>query len=503
MNDRFTPIIVGTGQLVDREATVDQHIEPLDMLSRTSLSAIEDAGITQAQLATIDTLALVGVAGWHPKNAPGLVAEKLGAKPANCFTTGIGGQVGVTLTNFIAEKITRGESEFAIIGGCNNLKVLMKAISQKHQLNWARGGEGEATLVGGDEAGSSELEGKYGLSNPPDIYPLFENALRARLGLGLEAHRQRMGNLFTRFTEVAAKNPYAWFPTARSADELTTVTGTNRMISWPYPKYLNAILNTEQAASLIMMSVAMARKLGIAEDKWVYWLGGASSQEQAWWTSERPSFSQCPAMKDTSLSALHNSDASIDDIQHIDFYSCFPSAVQMACDMVGIDVTDSRGFTVCGGLPYAGGPASAYTLHSMASMVNKLKGKTSEKGLVTGNGWYLTKHAATVLSTDPHPAQQPKHGLMPDLPSSKMATDAQPANEKATGEATIETYTVKYGRDGEPERGIVLGRTDTGERFMANTVKDVELLKEFVSAEQIGARGKVAFVEGMSRFTPG
>lgn len=502
MNEDQTPIIVGTGQLVDREASVERHIEPLDMLVTVARSAADDAGLTSAELESIDTLALVGVAGWHPQNAPGFVAETLGAQPGNCYTTGIGGQVGVTLTNFIAQQISTGECEFAVIGGCNNLKVLIKAMSQQVKLEWARGGEGEATMVGGDEAGNSDLERKYGLINPPDIYPLFENALRARLGLSLDEHRQRMGNLFTRFTEVAADNPYAWFPTQRSADELTTVTAANRMISWPYPKYLNAILNTEQAASLIMMSVTKARKLGIPEEKWVYWLGGANSQEKAWWASERPDFAACPAMKDSTMSALYNSNVSMDKIQHIDFYSCFPAAVQMACHMLDLDVNDPRGFTVCGGLPYAGGPASAYTLHSMASMVAKLQGRTSEQGLVTGNGWFLTKHAATVLSTDPHSTGKLTNTLMPDLPSSNMATAACVVNEQAAGDATIEAYTVEYGRGGEPERGVVLGQTADGERFLSNTTTDIDFLKEFVTAEQVGRTGKVAFIDGMSTFKP-
>ena len=251
-----------------------------------------------------------------------------------------------------------------------------------------------------------------------------------------------------------------------------------------------------------MMSVARARELGIPESKWVYWQGGASSEEQAYWMSERPDFSVCPSLKDAALSALHNSARGIDDIHHFDFYSCFPVAVEMACDMLGIDIDDPRGFTVCGGLPYAGGPASAYTLHSMACMVDKLQNETSGKGLVTGNGWFLTKHAATVLSSEPHPSGEPVCGLMKDLPSSGMATEAHMVNEQATGEAIIETYTVNYARDGKPERGIVLGRTADGERFMANTIKDAGLLEQFVATEQVGARGKVKFVDGMSIFTP-
>ena len=494
------PVIIGAGQLVDHEADVDRHIEPLDMLTRVAASAGQDAGLDAKCLQKLDTIALVGIAGWHPDNSPDLVASKLGAHPARQFVTGTGGQVGITLLNFIASEIVKGESEFALVAGCNNLKVLMKAIGSGTQLSWTRGGTGVPLLVGGDEPGSSDLEGQYGLKQPPDIYPLFENAMRAKLGLSFEQHRQRMGNLFTRFTEVAADNTYAWFPTRRSADELTTVTKTNRMISFPYPKYLNAVLNTEQAAGVILCSVEKARALGIPEEKWVYWWGGAHSQEKAWWTSERPNFTECPSMKDTHISALANAGIEVPELDHFDFYSCFPVAVQMACEMLGIAVDDERGFTVTGGLPYAGGPASAYTLHSIAEMVHKLRENPGDKGLVTGNGWYLTKHSAAVLSSAPKESA-PRDGLIAELPSMQMQTAAEVVDTAAEGSATIESYTVAYDREGKPVRGIVLGRTDAGSRFLANTPDSLEFLEAFVAQEQIGARGQLKVREGMSLFS--
>ena len=63
----------------------------------------------------------------------------------------------------------------------------------------------------------------------------------------------------------------------------------------------------------------------------------------------------------------------VDDVDAFDFYSCFPVAVEVACDMLGLDESDPRGFTVTGGLPYAGGPGNAYTIHSLAAMVERLR----------------------------------------------------------------------------------------------------------------------------------
>lgn len=502
MSDENTPVIIGTGQLVDRDADIERHIEPLEMLTRVARGAAEDAGGGQRILTELDTVALVGIAGWHPQNPPNLVAQSVGAHPSHEYTTGTGGQVGITLVNHVANEIVEGRSQLALVAGCNNLKVLMKAIAVKRQLEWQRGGAGEPTMIGGDEPGNNELEGAYGLKQPPEIYPLFENALRAKLGLDFEAHNKRMGNLFSKFTEVAANNPYAWFPVRRSADELTTVTPQNRMIAFPYPKYLNAVLNTEQAAGMIICSAAKARALGIPEDKWVYWLGGANSQERAWWPSERPDFTQCPSMKDTHVSALKNASVSLKEVNHFDFYSCFPVAVEMACDMLGLDVEDSRGFTVTGGLPYAGGPASAYTLHSLAAMANRLAGTSGETGLVTGNGWYLTKHSAAVLSSSPREDGFPEEGLIDNLPSNDMETAPCPVDVEAQGEGKVEAYTVVYSRDGEPARGIVLGKTAEGKRFLANTPDDVDFLESFVAEEQVGTTGRLDRKGERVIFTP-
>jgi hypothetical protein len=104
------PVIIGTGQLVDREADIDQHIEPLDMLARVAHGARKDAELTEQDLQKLDTIALVGILGWHPDNAPNLVAEKIGAHPKHEYVSGTGGQVGVTLLNSMASEIVRGES---------------------------------------------------------------------------------------------------------------------------------------------------------------------------------------------------------------------------------------------------------------------------------------------------------------------------------------------------------------------------------------------------------
>lgn len=502
MSDDRTPVLVGTGQLVQRDADPREALEPLAMLEQVAGDAAADSGAGDRVLREIDTLALVSVAGWRAKNPPRVVAERLGAHPRHEYVTEAGGQIGVTLANFVGERITRGETRVALIAGCNNMRTLAKAQQQRVKLEWTEGGDGEPEVVGELQRGNSELESKYGLASPPDIYPIFENALRAARGLDLDTHRRRMGELFSRFTRVASSNPFAWFPIYRDPDELVTVTPQNRMIAYPYTKYLNAILNTDQAAGMLMLSVEAARELGIPEERWLYWWGGAQAKEEAWWPSERPSFARCPAMLDASTGALQNAGVAIDEIDQIDFYSCFPVAVEMAASQLGLSEDDPRGFTVTGGLPYGGGPASAYCLHSLATMAERLRAAPGDKGLVTGNGWYLTKHSGSVWSTERKPGELPSAQLPARRPSDATERAPVPVDEEAQGPGTVEAYTVLYDREGAPARGIVLGRTRDGKRFLANTPTDRTLLEDFVAVEEVGRQGKLSRQEGMSVFEP-
>lgn len=506
MSDERTPIVIGVGQLVQHDVDLREALEPLAMLETVSRLAAKDADGGEGLLRDLDAIALINIFGRRGpmSNMNRLLGERLGSKAKKEYVGEIGGQIGITLANFLAERITRGEMRLALLAGSNNMRTMARARREGVELDWTTGGEGTPEQVGELKRGNSELEAQYGLATPPEIYPIFENALRARRGLALAEHRERMGRLMSPFTEVAATNPHAWFPTYRSPEELTTVTPQNRMIAFPYPKYLNAILQTDQAAGLILCSVAAARAHGIPEDRWVYWWGGADAEEAAWWASERPDFAQCPAMLDSTSAALANAGVSLDNVDKIDFYSCFPVAVGMACEMLGLDESDPRGFTVTGGLPYAGGPASAYCLHSLASMVDSLRSEGGTTGLVTGNGWYLTKHAASVWSTERKPGELPRNELPARRASAERALKTAPATlaQAPQGEGVVEAYTVVFDREGGPERGIVLGRTADGKRFLANTPSDRSLLEDFVKIEEVGRGGRLSQRAGKTLFDP-
>ena len=86
----------------------------------------------------------------------------------------------------------------------------------------------------------------------------------------------------------------------------------NRMIGYPYPKLVNAIMEVDQAACVIMASAEKADALGIPADKRVY-LHGCADAADLWNPLDRVNYYSSPAIAacarenlaaDTSFMAL-------------------------------------------------------------------------------------------------------------------------------------------------------------------------------------------------------
>src|SRR5262249_43240161 len=159
-------------------------------------------------------------------------------------------------------------------------------------------------------------------------YPLFKNAIRAARGWDVEAHRLQLGTLCAAFTRVAAGHPQAWFPHVRSAREITDASTDNRPIAFPYTKRMSAIMDVDQGAAVLLTSVGMARRLGIPTERWVYLLGCGDAHDH-WLVSERVAYHRSPAIRAAGRAALTMAGVDIAAVEHLDLYSCFPSAVQI------------------------------------------------------------------------------------------------------------------------------------------------------------------------------
>lgn len=479
------PILVGVGQFTNRAASPDEVLEPLALMTEAARRAAEDAGLG-GHLREIDELTVINIISRSYQDPCGLLAERLGCTPRDRIYTAIGGNSPQWRVNETAARIARGEVRLALIAGAEAVAGAALARKAGVRLEWAPAGS--ADMVGDSRWGNNDVEQRHHALMPTAVYPLFENALRAHRGWSIDAHRAHLGALCERLAAVARDNPHAWFRDGKSAAEISTPGDGNRMIGWPYPKYMNAIMAVDQAAALLLTDTETARTLGIPPERWVYVVGCGDATDH-WFVSERVDFHSSPAIRAAGAAALAQARLSIDEIDCFDIYSCFPSAVQIGAEMLGIGLNDPRPLTVAGALPYHGGPGNNYVSHSIACMVERLRRRPGTRGLVTGVGWYLTKHTVGVYQS-----AAPAHAFERVDPRVYQATiDAEPhpvLAADAEGPATVETYTVTHDRDGNPALGIIVARLADGRRCWANAT-DPDFLARIEREELIGARGQV------------
>lgn len=499
MNEENQIVLIGVGQSVQREVSLDEARGPVDLMAAASRLAAEDSTLGTRLFAELSLVATVDAFAWQPANAARLLADAVGASPRRLVHSTVGGNTPQAYVAWLAEEIRAGRAGTCLLAGVNVVASMTQARKAGVRLDWPTGGGEAAERFGQDRPGGTDYENAHGLFLPANTYPLFENALRARRGLSVRDHALAIGRMFSRFTQVAAANPNAWFPVERSAEELVTPSAANRWVSFPYTKYLNAVMAVDQAAAVIVTSAAEARRLGVPEERQVWFLGGGAASEDPWNVSERPRLDACPAMAFAAEQALARAGVEVADLDFFDLYSCFPVAVELACEGLGIAEDDPRGLTCTGGLPYFGGPGNNYTLHGIAAMADALRAKPGGTGLVTGNGWYLTKHAAGVYSSAP-PTRRPRPE--PDPARARHPQGPVAVTETPDGDAIVESYTVVCGRSGEPETGIVVGRLDSGQRFLAHTPADRALLEDWMASEAVGRRGRASTGSPVNLFTP-
>jgi acetyl-CoA C-acetyltransferase len=265
---------------------------------------------------------------------------------------------------------------------------------------------------------------------------------------------------------------------------------------------MNAIMEVDQGAAAIVMAACDADRLGIPEERRVAFLGGGRSVD-GWSVSVRASLSRSPAYEAAAAEAAGHAGVGPQAVDVFDLYSCFPSAVELAMNALGVAADDPRPLTCTGGLAHHGGPGNAYSLHGVANMVDTLRNGPGRVGWVSGLGMTATKHAICVLTSDParHPASDGRatEVALPDALRDGPECVAQP-----DGNAEVESYTVLFGRDNEPNRSVFLLRLEDGRRALANGEPEREALLQLTHEEGVGLRGKVhAGGEGTpNTFTP-
>ncbi|CAN8101995.1 unnamed protein product [Discula destructiva] len=494
-----TPVIIGVADVKNK---TDEHKEPAELMLEAIASAIVDTGVSQSHLTSrIDSIDIVRTWTWPYSDLPGLLSDRLGlaSRPKwTRYTPTDGGNQPAKLVDEAAGRIARGEITVAVVTGGEALASLSACAKAGISAppGWTTPERPVRQVFSPSTADLGEdIGGMHSIGAPIHIYPLYENAFRAHRQQSLRENNDESAALYVAFAQVAAENPYSWNygKPAASKAVIGTVSPKNRMICTPYPLLMNAFNTVDLAAAVILTSVEVARELGVPEEKWTYPLGGAGRKEaEKFW--ERPNFYHSEAIAAALDGCLEASGLSIDSVDALDLYSCFPIVPKLACHHLGLSITDpGKPLTLLGGLTSFGGAGNNYSTHAITAMTRQIRSGKIRNGLVLANGGVLSYQHAIILSSSrrkddlPYPDSRIDSDSVVQSPAPTVAAFAE-------GEAIIETYTVEFSRDGKPELAFIVGRlTANGQRFVANN-GDMRTLQKLSSAqeEQIRKEGYVS-----------
>jgi acetyl-CoA C-acetyltransferase len=440
----------------------------------------------------------------------------LGIKAPSLTYGPIGGNTPQALVNQYCRAIANGECHAVLIAGAEAVYGLNRVLRGKGPCCWPeqetqpflkdhptivnfdvllRAGDGlESAAREGYRYPLNHVEEAYDLYLPHFMYPFFETALRAAAQESVEAHRTRLAILCHRLCTVAAGNPYAWSRSLRSGEEITKPVDGNRMIVYPYTKFMMANINVDMAAAVILTSEEMASSLGIDCSHRVYPLGDADFRN-VWHVSQRPSLIDSPALTEAARLSLDQASMSMEDIGTFDIYSCFPSAVEIARQSLGLESDDPREVSVTGGLPYFGGPGNNYALHAIATITDKIRRNPHLKAMITANGWYNSKQSVGVYGATP-PVNPWEYRDDSSVQREIEKQELPPPREIAEGSLTIEAYMIRHDAAGAPERGTVIGRLADGSRALADIEAVPEDLYRMEKTELVGKTGKASYDHG-------
>jgi acetyl-CoA C-acetyltransferase len=492
----LTPVIIGVGEITERRPAPGESHEPVDLMAAALRAADEDGG--GGWLARLQSLSLVGLVSWRYRDPAALLCERLEIRPAEAVNASMGGETPIRLVHEAAIAIAKGEITTAAIVGGEATASASRAIKAGETPAWTpTPPPEEAVRFPSSSFAVSPVAKTLGVRLPAQIYPFYEMATQAAWGQTPAEADAISAALWARYAAVAAGNPYAWIKTAPDAEAIAAITPDNRLISWPYPKLMVANPNVNQSAAVIVASLAAARSAGVPEERIIHIWGGAAAREPEDYL-QRDRYDHSTAQT-AVLDKVVEIGGGARAFDRLELYSCFPVVPKMALRALGLNEGGPEP-TVAGGLTFFGGPLNNYMTHAVCAMVRTLRSHPGDLGLLYGQGGYVNKHHALVVSADPPPEPIAlEFSVQAVADAARGATP--PLVEDYSGPAAIETYTVRFGRDGEPLDGIVILRTPEGGRCMARVPpEDAGSLTPLLSRDcsAIGTTGTVVSdVEGL------
>ena len=361
------PVIVGVGEIVDRPKDIAAGLEPLALLEEALKRAEADSG--GRLLGEIGSLDVVNFLSWRYRDPEKLLAARLGIAPAHATYGPVGGESPIRYIHEAAQRIARGECDVAAVCGAEAQSTATKAERAGVALPWTPFAHDVEEPKRG-AAFQKPLAVKLGVFRPVTVYPFYEAASAAHWGQTPRQAMAESGELWSRYSEAASHNPNAWLKRQVSADEITTPSPDNRLIAWPYTKLMVANPTVNMGGAILLTSLAKARAAGIADDRLVYPIGGASAEEPRDYLL-RDQFHESHPQNAVLKAALDLAGGDGRAFDAIELYSCFPCVPKMARRTLGLGADVQP--TVTGGLTFFGAPLNTYMTHAACAMVRRLR----------------------------------------------------------------------------------------------------------------------------------
>lgn len=475
-----TPVLVGIGVATRHEEDFKQAREPMDLM----LEAVAAAGADANSAAALEGLQYIAVprGRWAYSNPAGEIARKFNASRAVTVLT-TPGVLQQTLVGEACARIARGEAHTTLVTGADAGYRLLKAQIAKEQASErVQHDEPDIYMKPKDEL-RHQVEKRAGMQMPVGLYAILESAYRAKQGWSIAEHRDRLASLWSRFSEIAEKNPHAWRAKSVPARVIRDASDRNPMQAFPYTRFHCSTWNVDQASALLFCSAARAQELGIPRSKWVFPLASTESNHMVA-VSAREDLASCPGAAITGRVALDAAGLGIGAVDLIDLYSCFPLAVQIYAAAVGLPL--SRDLTVTGGMAFAGGPYNNYFLQATCRAAELLRAGKGRNALLSCVSGVVTKQAFGLWSVD-SPTGKFFHADLTEQVARETRT--LEVLEDFSGGAKVAGYTVLYGR-GQSPKGVALVDTPDGKRAMATT-EDAALIASMEEKELVGGNVKI------------
>jgi len=440
-------------------------------------SAGDDCGVQL--LSSLDEL-IIPRGLWRHVDPGRQIAERVGAPNARTVSAEIG-ILQQAAINRACDEVSSGRARIvAVLGGESKWREQQ---ASRAGIDLARpadldgpGSDGSVPDIVLEPDGELwwQAEADRGLLMPVEHYAMCEQALRMAEGQSIADHAVELDVRTEIFHSVADANPAAWPHRLDPGPD-------HPALAVPYRKNHPSQWNVDQAAALIITTLGLVEELGIDRDRCVFPLAGVEANQLVP-VSARAQMGRSQGFEEAFSAAFDVSGLSVDDLAHIDCYSCFPIAVRAQARALGISDTDaSRPLTITGGMAFAGGPLNNYVLQAMVRLVELVR-RDQAPAMSTSVSGMLNKQGAGIWG--PTPSAEP-YRTIDVTEATTAATGLKALDASATGPAEIASWTVVH-QGGEPRRLIAICDTTNGRRAVAATerVDEVRLATEQDLARQ-------------------